>query len=84
MAEEDSLYSELHTNPLRIASIQLNELYKELSSVGFSKREALFLVGQVLISGVLDMVDNTDRADYYEDEEDNNDNEDGFEDGDFS
>jgi len=75
-AEFDPYAADLYISPLRINALQLNELYKELLSVGFKSQEALFLVGQVLVSGI--MVPYEDN--YQEDERDEqefNDDEDG-------
>ena len=75
-AEFDPNAADVYISPLRINALQLNELYQELLSVGFKTQEALFLVGQVLVSGVmLPYEDN-----YPEDEKDEqefNDDEDG-------
>ena len=75
-AEFDPYAADLYISPLRINALQLNELYKELLSVGFKSQEALFLVGQVLVSGI--MIPYEDN--YQEDERDEqefNDDEDG-------
>ena len=75
-AEFDPYAADLYVSPLRINALQLNELYKELLSVGFKSQEALFLVGQVLTSGI--MIPYEDN--YQEDERDEqefNDDEDG-------
>jgi hypothetical protein len=75
-AEFDPYAADLYISPLRINALQLNELYKELLSVGFKSQEALYLVGQVLVSGI--MIPYEDN--YQEDERDEqefNDDEDG-------
>jgi hypothetical protein len=77
-AEFDPYAADLYISPLRINALQLNELYKELLSVGFKSQEALFLVGQVLVSGV--MIPYEDN--YQEDEIDEQEFDDD-EDGDF-
>ena len=78
-AEFDPYAADLYVSPLRINALQLNELYKELLSVGFKSQEALFLVGQVLTSGI--MVPYEDN--YQEDERDEQEFNDDGEDGDF-
>lgn len=78
-AEFDPYAADLYISPLRINALQLNELYKELLSVGFKSQEALFLVGQVLTSGI--MVPYEDN--YQEDERDEQEFNDDGEDGDF-
>jgi hypothetical protein len=37
---------------LRVAVIQLHELYEELKTAGFSRKEALYLVGVLLTTGL--------------------------------
>jgi hypothetical protein len=78
-AEFDPYAADLYISPLRINALQLNELYKELLSVGFKSQEALFLVGQVLVSGI--MVPYEDN--YQEDERDEQEFNDDDEPGDF-
>jgi len=39
-------------SPLRGAVIQLHEMFEELKSAGFSRKEALTLVGRVLAASV--------------------------------
>jgi hypothetical protein len=78
-AEFDPYAADLYISPLRINALQLNELYKELLSVGFKSQEALFLVGQVLVSGI--MIPYEDN--YQEDERDEQEFNDDGEDGDF-
>ena len=81
MAEEDYQFGELYSGPLRVSAIQLNELYRELRiSGGFSKDEALFLVGQVLISNILE-IQISSYEDTFDDEQDEQDYND--DDGDF-
>lgn len=77
-AEFDPNAAETYISPLRINALQLNELYQELLSVGFKSQEALFLVGQVLVSGI--MVPYAEDYSYTEDghdEQEFNDDEDG-------
>lgn len=78
-AEFDPYAADLYISPLRINALQLNELYKELLSVGFKSQEALFLVGQVLVSGI--MIPYEDN--YQEDERDEQEFNDDDEPGDF-
>jgi|LauGreDrversion4_2_1035121.scaffolds.fasta_scaffold4524771_1 hypothetical protein len=78
-AEFDPYAADLYISPLRINALQLNELYKELLSVGFKSQEALYLVGQVLVSGI--MIPYEDN--YQEDERDEQEFNDDDEDGDF-
>jgi hypothetical protein len=78
-SEFDPYAADLYISPLRINALQLNELYKELLSVGFKSQEALFLVGQVLVSGVM-----TPYEDFYmEDERDEQEFNDDDGDADF-
>lgn len=37
---------------LSVAAIQLHELYEELKRAGFSRREALTLIGNMMVSGL--------------------------------
>ena len=78
MSEENESSGEVYISALRVSSLQLHEIYQELKSVGFQKREALFLVGQILVSGIL--VGFTDDSEF-DDEDDERDEED--DDGDF-
>lgn len=78
-AEFDPNAADVYISPLRINALQLNELYQELISVGFKNQEALFLVGQVLVSGM--MVPYEDN--YREDERDEQGFDDDDEDGEF-
>lgn len=41
-------------SPMRVAMIQLHEVYLEMQRAGFSKREALKLVTAVLVDGMSD------------------------------
>jgi hypothetical protein len=45
-------------SPLRQAAIQLHEMYTELKRAGFTRREALTLVGQLISRGIEDGLDN--------------------------
>lgn len=42
---------------LTILAIQLHEMFEALKSAGFSKREALFLIGNVMAVGFTQMPD---------------------------
>jgi hypothetical protein len=75
-AEFDPYAADLYVSPLRINALQLNELYQELLSVGFKHQEALFLIGQVLISGMSVPYEDNYSEDEH-DEQDFNDDEDG-------
>lgn len=37
---------------LRVATVQLHELYIELQQAGFKRREALYLIGMMLSNGM--------------------------------
>ena len=76
-AEFDPYAADLYISPLRINALQLNELYKELLSVGFKSQEALFLVGQVLTSGIMVPYEDNYREDERDEQEFNDDGEDG-------
>lgn len=39
-------------SPLRAVALELHEMYEELKRAGFSRKEALNLVGQMLSAGV--------------------------------
>lgn len=83
MAEEnDSTTGVPFISSLRMSSLQLHELYQELMSVGFRVNEALFLVSQVLVDGVMQQSSYSDYEDFFdEDDEMTNDEEDDFDDG---
>lgn len=76
-AEFDPYAADLYISPLRINALQLNELYKELLSVGFKSQEALFLVGQVLVSGIMIPYEDNYQEDERDEQEFNDDDEDG-------
>lgn len=76
-AEFDPYAADLYISPLRINALQLNELYKELLSVGFKSEEALFLVAQVLINGMMIPYDDNYQEDERDEREFNDDNDDG-------
>lgn len=77
-AEFDPYAADLYISPLRVNALQLNELYKELLSVGFKSQEALYLVGQVLATGIMVPYEDS----YQEDERDEQEFDDD-EDGEF-
>lgn len=52
MEEENKYEIEEFTPPLTEAAVQLHELYEELKKAGFTRREALKLVSNVLSTGV--------------------------------
>lgn len=76
-AEFDPYAADLYISPLRINALQLNELYKELLSVGFKSQEALFLVGQVLVSGIIVPYEDNYQEDERDEQEFNDDDENG-------
>ena len=76
-AEFDPYAADLYISPLRINALQLNELYKELLSVGFKPQEALFLVGQVLVSGIMIPYEDNYQEDGRDEQEFNDDDENG-------
>jgi hypothetical protein len=39
-------------SPMQMAAAALHETYEELKRAGFTRREALYLVSQILITGV--------------------------------
>ena len=49
------------SSPLREATVQLHEMYVELRSAGFSKKEALHLVSKILSSAVIGGIEDIDR-----------------------
>ena len=78
MSEEfDQYASDVYISPLRINALQLNELYKELLSVGFKTQEALFLVAQVLVTGMMIPYEDNYREDERDEQEFYDDGEDG-------
>ena len=54
------------SNPLRDAAIEMHVMFTELRRAGFSKREALHLVSQVLVGSVLAGMDDTGEDPYDE------------------
>lgn len=63
--KETELSNELEgfgqSSPLREATVQLHEMYVELRSAGFSKKEALHLVSKILSSAVIGGIEDIDR-----------------------
>lgn len=51
---------DFNPSPLRLAALQLHEMYVELRRAGFSKSEALILVGRIVANGVSDTLENQD------------------------
>jgi len=76
-AEFDPYAADLYISNLRINALQLNELYQELLSVGFRSQEALFLVGQVLVNGIMVPYEDSYPEDESDEQEFNDDDEDG-------
>lgn len=44
----------LNLTPMKLAATQLHEMYSELRKAGFTRKEALYLVGKLLTSGMND------------------------------
>lgn len=44
----------LNLTPMKLAAAQLHEMYAELRKAGFARKEALYLVGKLLTSGMND------------------------------
>ena len=53
--------NDFSTSPLRLAALQLHEMYEELRNAGFSKSEALTLVSKIIANGVGEALDNQER-----------------------
>lgn len=49
----DELESFGQSSPLREATVQLHEMYAELRSAGFNKKEALYLVSKILTTSLV-------------------------------
>ena len=49
------------SSPLREATVQLHEMYVELRSAGFNKKEALHLVSKILITSLFNGTEDIDR-----------------------
>lgn len=39
---------EMYESPMKLAMVQLHEMYSELQNAGFTRKEALFLVSKLL------------------------------------
>jgi hypothetical protein len=50
-------------SPLRGAAIQMNELFNELRRAGFSRKEALYLVSQLITGAVSSSIEQRDDND---------------------
>ena len=50
-------------SPLRGAAIQMNELFNELRRAGFSRKEALHLVSQLITSTISSVMEQRDDND---------------------
>jgi hypothetical protein len=51
------LEKEFGSSPLRESMLQLHEMYLELRSAGFSKKQSLYLVSKILTSAVSGSMD---------------------------
>ena len=49
------------SSPLREATVQLHEMYVELRSAGFNKKEALHLVSKILTTSIFSGIEDIDR-----------------------
>lgn len=54
--------NDLGMSPLRLAAFQLHEMYVELRNAGFTKSEALTLVGKIVANGVGEINDGNDQT----------------------
>jgi hypothetical protein len=52
---------EFNQSPLREATVQLHEMYVELRSAGFTKKDALHLVSKILTTSLFTGIEDTDR-----------------------
>jgi len=52
---------EFNQSPLREATVQLHEMYVELRSAGFNKKEALHLVSKILTTSLFTGIEDIDR-----------------------
>jgi hypothetical protein len=50
-----------HSSPLREATVQLHEMYIELRSAGFNRKEALHLISKVLTASVIGGFEDLDK-----------------------
>jgi hypothetical protein len=52
---------EFNHSPLREATVQLHEMYVELRSAGFTKKDALHLVSKILTTSLFTGIEDIDR-----------------------
>jgi hypothetical protein len=52
---------EFNQSPLREATVQLHEMYVELRSAGFTKKDALHLVSKILTTSLFTGIEDIDR-----------------------
>jgi hypothetical protein len=52
---------EFNQSPLREATVQLHEMYVELRSAGFNKKDALHLVSKILTTSLFTGIEDIDR-----------------------
>lgn len=48
---DDEMDKMLAVSPLKMAAMQLHEMYANLREAGFTKREALYLVSKMMTNG---------------------------------
>ena len=44
---------EMYESPMKLAMVQLHEMYTELQAAGFTRREAMFLVSKLMNSMIV-------------------------------
>lgn len=49
-----------YPSPLKMAAIQMHELYIEMKAAGFTRKEALYLVSQMISSAMHAAVESSD------------------------
>lgn len=59
MSEDDFEYS----SPMQEAAVAMHEMYETLKRAGFSRREALDLVGKMLTSSISEVMGNVNNGD---------------------
>ena len=52
---------EFNQSPLREATVQLHEMYVELRSAGFTKKDALHLVSKILTTSLFTGIEDLDK-----------------------
>ena len=50
-----------HSSPLREATVQLHEMYIELKTAGFSKKEALHLISKIITTSLFSGIEDLDK-----------------------